>query len=400
MAEIYVIGLDGSGGLSAQAMERLERAGEILASARLAGMFSSMAGCAGLAHKLRVINSPDETCRALNEARGPVAVIASGDPMFFGIGTRIIDGLPDAEVEIIPALSSVQLAFARLGMSWHDAYFVSLHGNIRRAWAVDDLPLLARRHRKLVLLTGGGNTPAALARQLPAGAMVHVLERLGLDGERVVSAPAPEIADMEFGEPNLMVVLNPPGGDCVCGLTEDEFSSQGGLITKDEVRAVALHKLRLPHEGVLWDVGAGTGSVSIEARRMSPGLLVYAIEKDAARLKDMADNIRRHSAGAINVVQGQAPDALAALPAPDRVFIGGSGSALAGVMDRVLDVMEHGIVVVSAITLESLTEACAIFKARGVAHSITSLLVARSRELGGREYLRAENQIYLIKGDK
>ncbi|MCK4912015.1 MAG: precorrin-6Y C5,15-methyltransferase (decarboxylating) subunit CbiT, partial [Thermodesulfovibrionales bacterium] len=298
---------------------------------------------------------------------------------------------------------SVQVAFARVGLSWQDAEFVSLHGSVRREWVVDDLPLLCERYKKLVVLTGGENTPSKLARMLSAKSAVHVLERLGYPDERVTSGTPEDISRGEFENPNLMIVLTPETDAPVFGLREDEFRHERSLITKDEVRAVAIHKLRLPLSGVLWDVGSGSGSVGIEARRLSPGLRVYAIERDSARAEDIRHNARVLAAGEINIVEGEAPEAfdeLADLAAPDRVFIGGGGASLKEIVNASVSAMEAGIVVVSTITIESLTEAVAELKSLGLTPEVTSLSVSRSKDVGGREYLKAENQIFLIKVEK
>ncbi len=338
-----------------------------------------------------------------------IVVLTSGDPLFYGIGSKIMDAMPEAEVELLPALSCVQVAFSRVGLSWQDAEFVSLHGSVRRKWTADDLPLLCERYPKLVILTGGENTPSKLARKIHSASTVYVLERLGYPDERVSEGTPQKVSKMEFKDPNLMIVLTPASAYAyensapVFGLNEQEFAHERSLITKDEVRAVGLHKLRLPigsSGGVFWDVGAGSGSVGIEARRLSPGMRVYAIERDPARARDIRHNASVLRAGEINIVEGEAPEVFKDIPAPDRVFIGGGGTALKEIINASFAAMEGGIIVVSTITIESLSEAVAAFKSLGLAPEVTSLSVSRSKDVGGREYLKAENQIFLIKVEK
>lgn len=400
MAKVYVIGIDGSGVLAEKASLALRSSWTILASKRLNDVFSGYQEYPALSEKIRVINGVDETISLIRETSEAVSVIASGDPMFFGIGTRIAEALPEADVEIYPALSSVQLAFSKIRLPWHDAFFLSLHGNVKREWGIEDVPQLAERQGKLVILAGGENTPGKIARSLPAGARVYVLERLGFEDEAVKEGNPEEISQMTFRTPNLMVVVYESPESVAFGLEEAEFIHERGLVTKDEVRAAALHKLRLPAKGVLWDVGAGSGSVSIEAKRLCPALHVYSIERDSARVEQIRENCVSLRAGGINIVHGEASSALEGLPAPDRVFIGGAGRGLSSVIEQVLKRMERGIIVVSAITLESLSEAREALRAQGLSHHVTSISVSRSQPLEGREYMKALNQIFLIKAEK
>ncbi len=403
---IYVIGIDGLLTLGKRAEELLMNAESVLASRRLDELLKEYAVYSSISEKLKVITPIDETMEFLRAASGPTAIVASGDPLFYGIGSKIMDAIPEAEVELLPALSSIQIAFSRIGVSWHDAELISLHGSTKRKWTVEDLPLLCQRHQKLAILTGGENSPSKLAQMLPSESKVHVLERLGYPDERVSKGTPEEVSHMEFKDPNIMIVLTAESNAPVFGLNENEFAHERALITKDEVRAVALHKLRLPvgsSGGVFWDVGSGSGSVGIEARRLSPGMHVYAIEKDPSRVKDIRRNAKELCAGEINIIEGEAPEVLkelANMAAPDRVFIGGGGASLKEIISSVISAMKGGIVVVSTITLESLTEAVSEFKSLGLTPEVTSLSVSRSQEVGGREYLKAENQIFLIKAVK
>jgi precorrin-6Y C5,15-methyltransferase (decarboxylating) len=400
MARIFVIGIDVSGVLTERARQCLMEADELLASQRLFELLKGYDIFSSVVEKIRVMNSVTDTLGYLEQAEGSCAVIASGDPMFYGIGAKIVERLSGSDIEVIPALSSVQLAFSRIGIPWSDAFFMSLHGKRKRQWGLEDLPLLAARHEKLAILTGGGNTPALIAGELPAESTVYVLERLGYEDERVTRGTRDEIEGKEFKDPNIMVVMTQQAGTPVFGLREDEFKHQKGLITKDEVRAVALHSLRLPSRGVFWDVGAGSGSIAIEAKRLCPGLDVYAVERDASRIEDIMNNARCLGSGKINVVSGEAPKALAGLPSPDRAFVGGSGAALPEVLRQVAESVEKGIIVTATITIESLFGAVKILKDLGLPPRVTSLSVSRSHELKGRDYLKAQNQIFLVKVEK
>jgi precorrin-6Y C5,15-methyltransferase (decarboxylating) len=186
----------------------------------------------------------------------------------------------------------------------------------------------------------------------------------------------------------------------VIGLNEADFAHEKGLITKDEVRAVVLHKLMLPRKGVLWDIGAGSGSVSIEAKRLAPGLDVYAVEKDPLRVEHIKENVKRFRAGGINILQGTAPSALEGLPAPERVFVGGAGENLFPIVESVSRAMEKGVLVIAAITLETLDEALSSFNVNGFKTEICAASISRGEHVGERHYMKALNPVFLIKGTK
>ena len=161
---------------------------------------------------------------------------------------------------------------------------------------------------------------------------MHVCERLGFDDERITEGPPAALESLSFKEPLVVIVTRDEDAQTEArpafGLREDEIAHPGGLITKSEVRAVALHALRLPGRGVMWDIGAGSGAVSIEAARLCPQLRIFAIEKDAGQIETIGANRASFRLPGIVTVEGEAPAALDSLPAPDRVFVGGSGGRL------------------------------------------------------------------------
>ena len=218
---------------------------------------------------------------------GNVAVLASGDPLFFGIGRSLIERFGPARIKVHPALSSVQLACARFRLPWDDLALVSLHGRVD-----PDIAGRVLRHDRVLLLTGGGNSPDSVAAELLAtlsefedseriqAIRIRVAENLGLADERLLAGTLAETAGRNFAPLNLMLVEQPAAlRPFRFGLIEDEIVHSRGLITKDEVRAATLHRLRLPLSGVFWDIGGGSGSVSLEAARLCPDLRIQTVEK-------------------------------------------------------------------------------------------------------------------------
>src|SRR3989339_450267 len=183
------------------------------------------------------------------------------------------------------------------------------------------------------------------------------------------------------------------------GLTEDDIMHSRGLITKDEVRAVTIHKLRLPQRGVLWDIGAGSGSVSVETARLYPEIKVFAVEKDKEQIKNIRENRIKFDAVNIEIIIGGAPDALLNLPRPDRVFIGGSGGKLKEIIDLIAK-MQTAIIVINAATIETLNEAVQNLENNGFEVEVSELSVSRSKSIAGKKHMSALNPVFIIIGEK
>ena len=315
---------------------------------------------------------------------GDVTVLASGDPFFFGIGRRLAQAFPDQKISVHPALSSMQLAFARFTIPWDDAAFVSLHGRSNDHWAASLL-----QHGKTFVFTDPKNSPDIIAAKLMADCgkdatlnlSVYVAEHLGFESERLITGTLVDIAAQKFADPNVMILVNPeerlPIYPCF-GLKESEICHSRGLLTKNEVRAAAIHALRLPRQGVFWDVGAGSGSVSLEAARLFPELQVFAIEKEAEQWQNIEDNRKKYSVWNMNRIQGEAPDSLQKLPEPDRIFIGGSGGNLKEILEIcAARLLSNGIIVVNAVIFKTAQIAPQVLFELGFDVEISEIAVQR-----------------------
>lgn len=269
----------------------------------------------------------DAVADAVAGEPGAVCVLASGDPGFFGIVRPLAARFGRERLDVHPAPSSVALAFARLGLAWDDAVVVSAHGR-----PLADAVALAADAPKAAVLVSPDNPPEALGRALLAARARHdrvaVCSRLGGEDESVTETDLVGLAAGRWDPLSVVVLFSGSGvaetKSSAWGLPERAFAHRDGMVTKAEVRAVALGKLALPSYGVLWDVGAGSGSVAIECARLVPGVRVYAVERSAADCDRARANAAAHGV-AVHVVHGEAPAALADLPDPDRVFVGGGG---------------------------------------------------------------------------
>jgi precorrin-6Y C5,15-methyltransferase (decarboxylating) len=290
----------------------------------------------------------------------PVCVLASGDPGFFGIVRALGARFGPDRLIVHPAPSSIAMAFARLGRSWDDATVVSAHGRP----LADAVAVAAERVTggPVAILTSPDNPPEAVGRALLAAGLhaadVAVVSQLGTPDESVHRFDLDSLAAGEFSAMSVVVLLDggfpDRGPSLTWGRAESAFEHRDGMITKAEVRAVALGKLALPRRGVVWDVGAGSGSVGIEAAAVAPGLRVLAVERDRDQCRRIEANAASHRVS-IDVVHGAAPDALAGLPDPDRVFIGGGGI---DVLDAALGRLRpHGVVVSTYAIVDRAVEA-------------------------------------------
>jgi precorrin-6Y C5,15-methyltransferase (decarboxylating) len=258
-----------------------------------------------------------------------VCVLSSGDPGFFGITRLLTERFGAHGLQVFPAPSSVSLAWAAVGLNWDDADVVSAHGRPLAAAVAGAL-----RSSKVAVLTSPSNPPEALGKELLAHGCgprrVVLASRIGETGERTVETDLDGLAGGQYDPMSVVLLIAPAGsaeGPSISwGRAEQRFAHRAGMITKAEVRSIVLGALDLPRAGVLWDVGAGSGSVGIEAATIAPALRVYAVERSADDAANVVANA--HAAGVsanVELVIGNAPAALAGLPAPDRVFVGGGG---------------------------------------------------------------------------
>jgi precorrin-6Y C5,15-methyltransferase (decarboxylating) len=391
---LAIVGFLGAECFGRAAQAALREADVLLGIGRLLAALPDDAG----GKRVEVPGPLAETLELAAERRGlgeRVCLLASGDPGFFGI-VRVASARFGAEaLEIHPAPSSVAMAFARAGLHWDDAGVVSPHGRPLAA-AVE----VAVRQPKVAVLTAPDQPPEALGRALIESGCgtrrVTVCARLGHDDEAVTRTDLAGLAAGAFPALSVVILEVPaaldgdlPEPTLAWGTPDEAFEHRAGMITKAEVRAVVLGKLALPATGVLWDVGAGSGSVAIECARLAPGLRVFAIERRA----DDVERLRRNAHGTgVVVVEGEAPAALAPLPEPDRVFVGGGGL---DVLESVMGRLRPGGLVVA--TYAALDRAAA---AAGRLGHVVQMAVSRGVPLGGSGALRlaAENPVFVCWG--
>jgi precorrin-6B C5,15-methyltransferase / cobalt-precorrin-6B C5,C15-methyltransferase len=330
--------------------------------------------------------------------RGPIAVLASGDPCFFGIGPLLAERF-GSRVRIHPRPSSVAMAFARLGMAWQDATVVSVHGR-----SIAEAVPQVLSASKVAILTDPAHTPAVVAEALLASGMddcrAFVCERLGGPREQIHEHRLAEIPGRRYDCVNVLVLLPEDRRQMRLGFgrPDSEYESLRGQITKAEVRVIALSRLEPWRTSTCWDVGAGCGSVSIEAASLMQAPNLYAVERDREQLEVLHRNIARHRTTGVHVVEVGAPDALHALPPPDAVFVGGGGQALPSILQvACLRLRPGGRLVANFARLESLTDWRACAASTNWHLEITEVNVARGEPLADGTRLAPLGSVFVTR---
>lgn len=380
------IGEDGFAGLGQQAQYAIIKADVIFGGARHLALVEGHHQAESLAWP-----SPfSQSYAMIEEKRGcQVVVLASGDPMFFGMGASIMRHFTLDEVAIIPFPSSYSLASARLGWALQEVEMLSVHG---RELAI--LQKYIHAKTKLLVLSDNGQTPALVAAMLNergfGASRITVLEHLGGEKERMISNRAADWIAQDCADLNILAieciadekpVILPLGS----GLRDAHFTHDGQL-TKQDIRAVTLtHLMPQPHQ-LLWDVGAGCGSISIEWMRMHPSCRAIAIEANAQRQEFILQNAQNLGVPALQLVRGKAPEALIGLKTPDAIFIGG-GVTGEGVLSHCWQALKSGgRLVANAVTLQS-EAVLHQFRAQ-YGGELVRICVAQAAELGSFDVWR------------
>jgi precorrin-6Y C5,15-methyltransferase (decarboxylating) len=328
-----------------------------------------------------------------------IAVLVSGDTGFYSAAAGLYEALqdyrqtrePSLSLQILPGISSASAFFARLGLPWHDAALLSCHGRDAAA-----LTGTVRRNRRTFCLTGNNAAELgeALCRAGYGALTVHAGENLGSPAERLRSMSAEELSRLELAPLSVLVILNDNPDDSIrFGLKDDLFERDQGIpMTKSEIRALSLSGLGLRPGDTCYDIGAGTGSVTVEMALAAYRGRVYAVERRGSALPLIARNLRRFHLDNVTVVEGAAPEALEGLPPPDAVFIGGSGGRLGEIVSLLQSRNPKVRMAITAITLETAAAALAVLPGA----ELTQVFAARSKKVGGSNLLLAQNPVMII----
>ena len=388
--EITLIGI-GPGNaqmLTLEAQKAIERCDAVIGAASVIEALNTRKPCFNEYSPAKVRQVLDANPSIRN-----AAVVFRGDTGFFSGATEMFKEFAEEDITVIPGISSLAALSAELGVSWDNAACMSLHGRD------GNFVNAVEKNKKVFLLTGGENTPAAVCRKLKEygfGELVCTVgERLTYPEEKITRRNISSISEGVFDPLSVILIENPDAVDSVrIGIDDGKFLRGDVPMTKSEVRAISMSKLELHDDSVVWDIGAGTGSVSVECALAAYKGQVYAIEKEPDAVELIKRNKLKFRADNIIIVQGSAPDVLAELPAPTHVFIGGTGGNLRSILNVLIDKNPDVRIVMNAVTLESQSEAFACAKEYEFADfDAVSVNISRTKKAGSYNLMAAQNPV-------
>jgi precorrin-6B C5,15-methyltransferase / cobalt-precorrin-6B C5,C15-methyltransferase len=400
------VGLEGASGLSDRIQVLIRDSSLLVGSVRHLSYFPDYRGKRLVLEDLQMAIAHIEQ----GSLGDRTVILVSGDPLFFGLGRLLLAQIPAEQLTFHPHISSIQLAFNRIKIPWQDARLISAHGR-----SLDEaVQALQQGAEKIAILTDRDNHPAAIAQllvalDLPSNYEFWVCENLGGDDERVAPYDLEQLLSdpPTFAPLNLVVLLRRQqpadfNWDTLprLGLPDRSFLSfadRPGLMTKREIRILVLGELALTPNAIVWDIGAGTGSVSIEIARLFPETQLYAIEQTAMGATLIEQNCRRFRVHNIQVICSKAPAGLVQLPQPDRVFIGGSGGNLSEILTVCGDrLAPDGAIVLALATLEHLSPVLDWVKTGDWHYRLLQVQIARSVPISSLTRLSPLNPVILV----
>lgn len=343
-----------------------------------------------------------ETIKNLDSKKDEVAILVSGDVGFFSLTKVIRNKLENSEVKVYCGISSLVYFSQRIATSWDDAKIISMHGRN------NNLIQTVFTNKKVFSLTGGDNSAQKLCADLCAHDMgdvkVHVGENLSYENEKITSGTAKEISKLEFPSLSVMMIFNDNAKDyshMIHGIEDDLFTRSKVPMTKQEVRAISISKLKPGVSDLIYDIGAGTGSVSIELALQAREGKVFAFEKNSTAVELIGLNKTKFGVKNLEVIAGEASEAIKKMPKPDCVFIGGSGGNLKDMLDTIYEKNSNVKIVMNAITIETIAEISNYYANHDqYSIEIVNAFVARSKKLGSYNLMMAQNPVYVVTAIK
>lgn len=408
--KVHIVGIgdDGLEGLTATAQQLIKDADLLIGSDR-----SLRAVSATKAQRVEIRGDLDAIVQKIADAPDKkIVMLAQGDPLFYGTARFLTDRLGKDRFEVVPHVSSMQLAFARVKETWDEAYLTNLASQ-----TLEHVVEKVRTAEKVGLFTTEEHPPNEVAKALLDRNLdyfsAYVCENLGSPDERVTQGELTEIASQSFGPLNVMVLVRKPNvpdrpaamvGTRLFGNRDDAFlqsQPKRGLLTRAEVRAIALAEMDIGPTSIVWDVGAGSGSVSIEAARIAAGGKVYAIEMDPEDIHLIKSNAERFGVANLIPVLGQAPEAWETLPPPDAVFVGGSGRQVSRIVELAFErLRDGGRLVANVGSIENLAAVQQVLRGLTGDVSVCMVQVSRGVEQLDRTRFEATQPTFLISAVK
>ncbi len=387
--KIYIIGV-GCGNaalLTEQARQAVEKCGVVIGSVRIIKEYE---------RKKRTFAEyrADEIKRIIDENGSDTAVIMSGDAGFYSGAKGLIETLDGYDVTVIPGISSMTYFAAKLKMPWDDWKLISAHGLSKNI-----IGHIRDNEKTFALLNNGGDVNALCEKLIRYGmedVLLYVGERLSYEDERITSGTAKELVDMTFNKLCVVLAVNGDPWEKKYEISDSEFIRGRVPMTKAEVRLISLAKLRLNKNSVLYDIGAGTGSVGIAAALLEPDMEVFAFERNAEAVELIEKNSIKFRTDNVRIIDGDAQSTLSNHRLPTHAFIGGSGGKMGEIIDRLFELNENIRIVINTVTIETLAETERVLRARDIEAEFTAVNISKGERLGGYTLMKAANPVYII----
>lgn len=384
------IGMDGKHTLTKQAEKAILNANVLIGAKRMVEYFSGLNKAVFIEYKSDIIADYIKKCSFLN-----IAVLMSGDCGFYSGAQKLLLLLEDCNTDVICGISAPVYLCSKLNLSWQDMHFVSLHGtdaNIVRSVC---------SHYRTFFLLGGSVTAKSVCKRLCeydlGNVKVYIGENLSAENERILIGNASDFINAETSDLCVLIAEN-SGYEkyLLFGIPDHEFICGDVPMTKAEIRCIAVSKLKICSDDICWDIGCGTGSVSIEMALKCEHGKVYAIDKNPEAVKLTHANSRKFGCDNIKIINKDACEAAAELPAPDSVFIGGSGRKLDNIILSAISKNPQVKIVVTAVCIETLTKCTEFFASQNIECEVSQIAVTRAKKTGNCTMLSAQNPVYII----
>lgn len=393
--KVYIVGtgMEGKKTLTAEAKTVIENSEVLIGARRMVEPYM------GMNKQFFVSWKSEEIAEYLcKKSFTSAAVLVSGDCGFYSGAEKLLRALSDYDTEIICGISTPVYFCSKIKKPWQDMKLISLHGtdgSIVRNVCKNEL---------CFFLLGGNITPAHICRKLCeyglSGVKIYIGENLGYENERILQGKAAELTELEFGTLTVAVAENPEyEHGTVSGIPDEKFVRGSVPMTKSEVRSTVISKLNIGRNNICWDIGCGTGSVSVEMALQCFDGKVYSVDKNEEAVGLTRENALKFCCDNMEITVGNAPEILEAFPAPDRVFVGGSQGRIDEMFDIVFEKNSCAQIVVTAVSIETLNGAVSAFEKHGITcPDIVQLAVTRTKRVGAHTMLSAENPVFIIKG--
>ena len=392
--KIYIVGIgvDGEKTLTKEAKNAIDSSELLIGAKRMAEPFLN------LNKEVFYSYLPNEISDKINSTDAlTVSVLMSGDSSFFSGTKKLLEKLDNCDVEIISGISSMSYFCGKLGISYENMKFVSLHG------VESNIAVNVKLNEKCFFLLGGKITPSDICKSLIEYSLddvqIYIGENLGYESEKIVSGRPKDYVSYNSENLSVMIIENKHHLKFTpVGINDEDFIREKTPMTKSIIRSSIISRLNIGNSDICWDIGCGSGSVTVEMAFQCCDGKVYAFDKNHDAVSLTEKNLSRFSCDNAKIIEGNCPEILSDIPSPDKVFIGGSSGSLSGIFGVIKEKNPCADIVITAVTLETLNNAVSVFDEYNGEYDVVQIAVTNTKRAGRYNLFQAENPVFLIKG--